>query len=392
MTGASSASLKRTAAKLLLCLIPWFAAGAAGAAEVDLRLFAHRPISQVVIQAPGWEAVDAAGHGIEAASCVATFTGAHRGLRCGDRELTAAPIQFHATERAEASVPWSGAKTFSMVVEGEQRVYPGRLQLVLENKNLSPILRLDLEDYLVGVTAAESAGNEPEALKALAICARSFAVYQLRQSGRPLNDDTSSQSFPGLPDGARGPLIKNLILQTAGRGLWAGGRPAPAFYHACCGGRTRSAREVWPEIGDRPHLQGVSDVDAEGRLWCRDNRWFNWTSAVPRGQWTDFLRREYGAREARRANDESPVFLIGGPHARRLDPWRFRLSLGRRLGWNIAPSDRFIFQETETQIGLTGRGFGHRVGLCQAGAEAQAAAGRKAEEILAFYFPGAELK
>ena len=41
---------------------------------------------------------------------------------------------------------------------------------------------------------------------------------------------------------------------------------------------------------------------------------------------------------------------------------------------------------------LTGGGWGHGVGMCQIGAAVMAAKGFKAEQILADYFTGANLK
>jgi stage II sporulation protein D len=38
-----------------------------------------------------------------------------------------------------------------------------------------------------------------------------------------------------------------------------------------------------------------------------------------------------------------------------------------------------------------GRGFGHGIGMCQWGTEGQARMGRRAADILRFYYPGAHL-
>ena len=40
---------------------------------------------------------------------------------------------------------------------------------------------------------------------------------------------------------------------------------------------------------------------------------------------------------------------------------------------------------------LSGRGYGHGVGLCQCGAEAMARQGKNAQQILFYYYPGSRI-
>src|SRR5208283_3903146 len=67
----------------------------------------------------------------------------------------------------------------------------------------------------------------------------------------------------------------------------------------------------------------------------------------------------------------------------------FRLAVGRALGWNRILSTWFEVERQGDRFLFHGRGSGHGVGLCQAGASAMAAQGRDAGQILAQYFPGA---
>ena len=69
----------------------------------------------------------------------------------------------------------------------------------------------------------------------------------------------------------------------------------------------------------------------------------------------------------------------------------FRRITGRRLGWNKVLSQTFTITRRGEQLIFRGKGFGSQVGLCLAGAVAQAQAGRRYEEILRFYFPRAEI-
>jgi stage II sporulation protein D len=67
----------------------------------------------------------------------------------------------------------------------------------------------------------------------------------------------------------------------------------------------------------------------------------------------------------------------------------FRLAVGRALGWNKILSNWYEVSRQGDRFLFHGRGSGHGVGLCQAGAAAMAAGGRDWSQILAQYFPGA---
>ena len=69
----------------------------------------------------------------------------------------------------------------------------------------------------------------------------------------------------------------------------------------------------------------------------------------------------------------------------------FRRRVGQRLGWNTILSPTFSVERRGGAFIFRGRGFGSQVGLCVAGAFAQAVAGRSCREILSFYYPQTEL-
>ena len=80
--------------------------------------------------------------------------------------------------------------------------YPGDLTLTLENESLVPILTLPLETYLKGVVPYEMGDSFPEeALKAQAVCARTYAMSRMvdnRDSAWDVVDTTNDQVFKGL--------------------------------------------------------------------------------------------------------------------------------------------------------------------------------------------------
>jgi stage II sporulation protein D len=372
--------VRRTAASRLLALAVVLLAGATSRAEtLDIRLLANRPVDQVRLTAPGWVVYGADGRAMPADDCTIRLTASGRDSRCRGQLLSAPPLRLE---------PGADAPPVVLHIGNEKRRYIGHLRFEVQRDRLVPLLTTDLEDYVTGVLGAEADDDAPEYLKALAVVIRSFAVSEQTRHAGPLADDTRRQSFRGLPEASRLDRLRSAAQETAGRVLRIAGRVVPAFFHACCGGYTRAAAQVFTELGDVPHLRGVADADADGRPWCAASRWFTWTRTIEKDRWQEFLRRRFQADAARRKTDESAVTLLNASGSRTLGAWSFRIRLGRTLGWNTAPSDRFAIEESDGQILLTGHGFGHRVGLCQAGALAQARSGRTATEILAFYFPG----
>ncbi|MBU0692232.1 hypothetical protein KKH18_10535, partial [bacterium] len=67
------------------------------------------------------------------------------------------------------------------------------------------------------------------------------------------------------------------------------------------------------------------------------------------------------------------------------------LHIRRALAESTMPSSFFVVDYEGGKIKVTGGGWGHGVGLCQLGAVAMANDGKTLNDILAFYYPGAEL-
>lgn len=376
--------MKRIAASLLPILILSALAGVAWAETLDLRLFTDRPVTSLTLLAPGWRLTDGQGQSTDAARCEVVLAGSDQGVRCGKRSLDKPPFSLAKNDPG-------AAESVVLIAAGERRRYPGRLRFEAGAGRLQPRLTLAAEEYVLGVLAAETTESEPEYLKAMAVCIRGYLHARLTDTKTPLPDNTRGQMFRGLPDSPRADLLARITRETAGRLPRLAGRPAPVFYHACCGGHTRAAGEIWPSLAEWPHLRGAADEQSAGRAWCRTSKWFAWQRKLPVAAWRAFLQGEFTAQHARRADDEAQVVCSAAAGSREIGAWKFRMQLGRVLGWNAAPSDRFVIFESEAETILDGHGFGHRVGLCQAGALAQARAGKKADEIIGFYFPGVEI-
>ena len=144
--------------------------------------------------------------------------------------------------------------------------YRGQLQLSLNRRgSLNVALATDLEDYLRGVVPREMGPriyDDLEALKALAIAARSYVLHNLGEfeaEGFDVCATPRCQVFGGLA--AEHPLSDRAIQETAGLVLATSGRqPADALYTATCGGHTEDVSTVFP-AKNHDYLQGVACIE-----------------------------------------------------------------------------------------------------------------------------------
>jgi len=240
---------------------------------------------------------------------------------------------------------------------------------------------LALEQYVAGVLTGESSiFQSREALKAMAVAARTYAV-RLRGRHKPEGFDFCSTTHCQRVDlDAVTSRLQGVADETAGEMLWFQGKPAFACYTRDCGGRSEDAAAVWPELA-APYLKSHEDPYCAGAPW----QW----SADPM-KVVDALRRA-GLRAPAGLTQIAIIERTASDRARtlsldsvRIDAGAFRFAIGRELGWNLVRSDAYEVRG----LVFTGRGSGHGVGLCQLGADRM---GRPYRDILAFYYPGAVL-
>lgn len=137
--------------------------------------------------------------------------------------------------------------------------YRGTLIVHRQAGKLTVVNRLPLDRYLRGVVPWEMPDDwHPEALRAQAVVARSYALATLKPGTLyDLYADTRSQVYGGVQAEA---FSTNLAIgATAGRVLTWNGRVATTFYHSTSGGRTVSVAEAWPRATPVPYLVAVAD-------------------------------------------------------------------------------------------------------------------------------------
>ena len=129
-------------------------------------------------------------------------------------------------------------------------LYPGDLTLKISGGQLQPILTLSVEDYLLGVVPYEMSDTFPmEALKAQAVCARTYAISHLSSSSAwDLVDTTNDQVFRGVD--ATMVNSAKAIADTAGVICTWKGKPAVCYFAASNGGQTARLSHAWPGTED----------------------------------------------------------------------------------------------------------------------------------------------
>lgn len=264
---------------------------------------------------------------------------------------------------------------------------------VLLRESDETVRECDMEEYLVSVVLAEMPADfELEALKAQAVAARTYARKAWVTGGK--HGDGSVCVRPGCcqsyieteeylrKGGTEAGLekIRDAVYATSGQCLEFDGALIEATYFSTSGGSTEAAVAVWGS--DYPYLQAVDSPGEEGARWYTDlvtftkEQFANALGLEPEGNpefWFGDVRyTEGGGVETMVISKE----IFTGTQLRSL--------LGLR-------STAFTVDVSEDVIHITTRGYGHRVGMSQYGAEAMAVNGSSYQQILAHYYPGTEL-
>ncbi len=144
-------------------------------------------------------------------------------------------------------------------LRADGNAYRGQLLVHPQRAKLTVVNRLPLDRYLRGVVPWEMPDDwHPEALKAQAVVARSYALATLKPGTLfDLYADTRSQVYGGVR--AEAWTTNRAVDATAGRVLYWNGRVATTFYHSTSGGRTAPIADVWPRANPLPYLVSVSD-------------------------------------------------------------------------------------------------------------------------------------
>ena len=267
------------------------------------------------------------------------------------------------------------------------------------------VVTLPLEQYLVGVVAAEMPGAFPlEALKAQAVAARTYTLRRMESgnsagSSHPQADICTDfkhcQAWIdkqemlnnwGMSGDKYFNKITTAVAQTKGLAVYYNNTLIDPVYHSTSNGRTENSEEVW---GSKvPYLRSVAS------RWDSGSPKFHSTVEVPLAAVS-----KLGSGTA-----VQPVSAVGGGGIIRILEYT---STGRLRTVQVAgktlsstalrqalglPSTDLTWIVHQGKVVFTATGNGHGVGMSQYGAKGMAQEGAGFKEILKHYYTGVEVK
>lgn len=283
----------------------------------------------------------------------------------------------------------SANSPLKVIVDNKHKKVRGTVYLHTEDgNNFSVINKIDIESYLNSVVPSESYANWPtETLKAQAVAARTYALYQIihrKDRSYDLVDNESDHAYKGVE--RETPRTTKAVKETEGLILVNENRPILAMFTANSGGYTADSESLFKV--SKPYLIAHPDPSSlKGKMsyWKKN---FTTTDVEmmlqKRGLQVNGLKdivpveREPSGR----------IIKIGIVDQKGSRTYRTWSTLRRALD---LPEILFEIENTGDTFIFEGRGWGHGIGYSQWGG---AIMGEQSDykEILKFYYPNTELK
>ncbi len=292
--------------------------------------------------------------------------------------------------------------------------YKGIIELRTTAEGVAVINELLLEDYLCKVVPSEMpASYELEALKAQAVCARSYAYRQMAQYGYPeyeahVNDSTDYQVYNNSEAHEN---CSRAVYETQGQVVWYQGSVAVTYYYSTSCGKTTTV-EAWGSGRNEgnAYLESVQ-VCGENGDFEKALPWYRWTASIPVQTLSNLIGLNTGVDVGVLSSVEVTktgaggvalqIVAFGDKGSVTVDTEnKIRKALGGS-GYTITKNDGSVVDSTallpsaffsierqgETFV-IHGGGFGHGIGMSQNGANEMAKQGKNYIEILTLFYTG----
>ncbi len=318
--------------------------------------------------------------------------------------------------------------------------YRGAVGFSSHEGSLSVINELTQREYLYGVVPKEMGYTWPrEALKAQAVLARTYLTRHMGQYeayGFDICGTANCQAYGGFT--AERAATSAAVEDTAGERAYYEGEPIYAYYHANSGGITADVKNVWG--GSYPYLVSREDPFSQEAVYS------DWQIDFTGEELLDLIRERGYQAEAVLDVDTGAITTDGRVQSLTITTDREAITLVREearrfFGYNILKSTyyRVSFSDPldlllaggevrslpeeisaingegvltrvskdwrvlgegysrmldcgEGGLAISGRGWGHGVGMSQYGAREMADLGYDYRQIIAFYYPGVEVR
>lgn len=265
------------------------------------------------------------------------------------------------------------------------------------------IEEVNLDEYLYGVVSAEMSANyETEALKAQAVVARTYTIYQMRHNSNKhenadicdnyaccqawISKEDRISKWNGEEAESNWNKIEEAVNSTTGKIVTYNGEPINAFFHSNSGGVTESSVNIWGGI-DYPYLKSVETAGEDG--------YKQYTSQVEisKQDLVNRLKEKYQDCEID-YSQENCIQILEYTSSGRVKTIKFgnkeiagteaRSILGLK-------STNFTFSINGDIVTFSVTGYGHGVGMSQTGADSMAKSGANYEEIIKHFYTNVEI-
>jgi stage II sporulation protein D len=310
------------------------------------------------------------------------------------------------------------------------RPYMGAVEFnIEEEQNIRPVNQIPLEDYLKGVVPFEVFPEwDIEALKAQTLAARTYTVTRINSI---LDDTIHYQVYGGYNQFDQ---TKRAVNETKGEIITYKDKPISAFYSASNGGITESNKNVWGgnpspyfPIKEDPYdpinpwniTLNKTQIDLDEIEWIGSNGWDQLEEtddeiASPMKKWLNqngyegeikilsipFFEIENVKNESQRSLKGSiqiefmrrlvdGTILFESASFNHVDLKKIRPIIG---GTNFKSYLIDSFENHATSYIVSGKGYGHGVGMSQWGAKEMAEKGKTYKDIIRHYYPGTQVE
>lgn len=287
--------------------------------------------------------------------------------------------------------------------DGDTQNYEDSKTIKLLHSETGQIEEINLEEYLYGVVSSEMPANfEIEALKAQAVVARTYTIYQINNnSSKHENADICDnyaccQAWISKEDRiskwneeeaeSNWNKIVEAVNSTSGKVITYDGKPINAFFHSNSGGVTESSTAVWGGI-DFPYLKSVETAGEEGYKQYSSQVQFSKQELLNK------IKEKYQDCEID-FSQQNCIEILEYTTSGRVKTIKFgnkeiagteaRTILGLK-------STNFTFSINGEIVTFSVTGYGHGVGMSQTGADAMAKQGSNFEEIIKHFYTGVEI-
>lgn len=292
--------------------------------------------------------------------------------------------------------------------------YGGIIELRTTAEGIAMVNELSLEDYLCKVVPSEMpASYEHEALKAQAVCARSYACRQMADYGYPeyeahVNDSTDYQVYNNSEPQEAAALA---VYETAGQVVRYNGNIVTTYYYSTSCGKTTSI-EAWgtSPTEENAYLQS-SEVSGKDGDYEKELPWYRWEASIPAAVLSNLVGLNTGTDvgtltsvevtkkgpgdvvlQIKVSGDKGNVTVETENKIRRAlggAGYKIKKQDGTEADSSaLLPSAFFTIEKSGDTFVIKGGGYGHGIGMSQNGANEMAKEGKDYKEILTLFYKG----